>query len=55
MRGMLHTIGELLREVFDENAYQRFLLRAGLEPSREAYGEFLREREAAAERRMRCC
>jgi hypothetical protein len=44
-----------LREIFDENAYARFLAREGLASSRAAYAAFLREREAAVQRRPRCC
>ncbi len=44
-----------LREIFDESAYARFLEGRGLTSSREAYGEFLREGQAARERRARCC
>lgn len=44
-----------LREIFDENAYARFLTRRALKPSRAAYGEFLRENACARERRPRCC
>jgi hypothetical protein len=44
-----------LREIFDENAYARFLAREGMPSSRVAYAAFLRERDAAAQRRPRCC
>jgi len=44
-----------LREIFDENAYDRFLLRTQTSRSVESYREFMREREAAAARRPRCC
>jgi hypothetical protein len=46
---------EMLREIFDENAYARFLTRHALAPSRAAYDEFLRENARARERRPRCC
>ena len=45
----------MLREIFDENAYARFLAREGTSSSRGAYAAFLREREAAVQRRPRCC
>ncbi len=48
---VLATLGE----IFDENAYARFLQRRNLAPSRSAYGEFLRETAARRERRPRCC
>jgi hypothetical protein len=44
-----------LREIFDETAYARFLQRAQMTPSREAYAAFWREREKACARRPRCC
>lgn len=45
----------ILLEIFDESAYARFLERRGTAASREAYAEFLREGQAARERRPRCC
>jgi hypothetical protein len=60
-RGRLY-FGELcglivavLREVFDESAYQRFLDRSHLQSSASAYAIFLRENEQAKSRRPRCC
>ena len=44
-----------LREIFDENAYQRFLLRTSSVPSVESYGKFVDERDAAMAKRPRCC
>ena len=45
----------VLREIFDESAYDRFLVRTQATRSVESYREFLREREGAAARRPRCC
>jgi hypothetical protein len=45
----------MLREIFDEAAYLRFLQRQGIVSSRDAYADFLRETEANRERRPRCC
>ena len=45
----------ILREIFDESAYRRFLVRQNLTSSPAAYGEFLRETEISKERRPRCC
>jgi len=45
----------MLREIFDEAAYARFLQRNQMSSSPHAYDSFLREREAAAARRIRCC
>jgi len=51
----LRILVAALREIFDENAYARFLDREGLAASRESYRTFLREREAVIARRPRCC
>ena len=45
----------VLREIFDENAYARFLTREQLSPSRVAYHCFLKECEAQRRHRPRCC
>ena len=50
-RLFLHT----LREIFDENAYARFLQLRRLEPSRDSYAAFLREDAFRRGRRPRCC
>jgi len=52
---MLAVVGSILREIFDESAYARFLERNKVESSHEAYGSFLRESEALRARRARCC
>ena len=44
-----------LREIFDEAAYARFLARAGIGSSSEAYAAFRREFEEAKVRRPKCC
>jgi hypothetical protein len=44
-----------LREIFDEAAYDRFLLRNHLATSPSAYAAFLEEHMAAKVRRPRCC
>jgi hypothetical protein len=46
---------EVLREIFDESAYQRFLDRSQLQSSPNAYAIFLKENEQAKSRRPRCC
>ena len=45
----------VLREIFDESAYQRFLDRSQLESSANAYAIFRKENEQAKSRRPRCC
>lgn len=44
-----------LREIFDESAYARFLIRNRTTSSRAAYAAFLREHAAAKARRPKCC
>ena len=44
-----------LREIFDEAAYARFLRRTEMQPSRESYAAFWRERESSQARRPKCC
>jgi hypothetical protein len=46
---------DMLREIFDESAYQRFLDRSRLQSSPNAYAIFLQENEQAKSRRPRCC
>jgi len=45
----------VLREIFDESAYARFLVRRAVPSSTAAYAEFLRETEHTRARRPRCC
>jgi len=49
------TLIAMLREIFDESAYARFLARAGIATSSAAYAEFRRECEEAKARRPKCC
>ncbi len=51
----LRVFVAMLREVFDESAYQRFLERGQMESSASAYALFRRENELARSRRARCC
>ena len=44
-----------LREIFDENAYERFLRRSQMESSTNAYAAFRAEFEEAKTRRPKCC
>ena len=44
-----------VREIFDEAAYSRFLMRERTERSRESYAEFLQENANVTARRARCC
>jgi hypothetical protein len=55
IRDFAATAVAVLREIFDEAAYARFLGRAGIVSSSEAYEAFWREREKSCARRPRCC
>jgi hypothetical protein len=44
-----------LREIFDESAYARFLIRHQLTPSRDSYAAFQNDYEQTKMRRPRCC
>ena len=48
-------VGAMVREIFDESAYARFLARRKLGESQQSYAEFLRENEMTQSRRPRCC
>lgn len=45
----------MLREIFDESGYERFLRRNSLHATRKSYDAFLRESASRRERRPRCC
>ena len=55
IRSLVATMLAMLREIFDEAAYARFLQRAGVGSSGEAYAAFRREFEEAKVRRPKCC
>jgi len=52
---MVLIIRATVREIFDESAYDRFLLRTHASRSRASYREFTRERDAAMLKKPRCC
>ena len=52
---MWRTLKAMFREIFDESAYDRFLLRTGKTRSVVSYREFLKETETASARKPRCC
>jgi hypothetical protein len=49
------VLQSMLREIFDESAYARFLARRHLASSSHAYAEFLAESGQYRERRPHCC
>lgn len=46
---------QILAEIFEEAAYARFLERHGVQSSRKAYADYLRESATTRARRPRCC
>ena len=55
IRSGFNIVLAALREIFDENAYTRFLRREKLVPSRHAYRRFTEECERQRVQRVRCC
>jgi len=55
LRTAVRVFVTVLREIFDEAAYERFLRRRQIASSAEAYHAFYHERESAYVRRTRCC
>ncbi len=55
LRRGVELVYAALREIFDEAAYDRFLLRHETASSCAAYAAFRRETETAKARRPRCC
>jgi hypothetical protein len=55
VRQIFETVVAMLREIFDEAAYSRFLARAGTVSSSESYAAFRREFEEVKARRPKCC
>jgi hypothetical protein len=51
----VQTLRAILREIFDEAAYERFLSRKQMASSPGAYAAFRREFEEAKTRRPKCC
>lgn len=51
----LKILRAMLREIFDEESYARFLQRANAPSSTATYAAYWREREASHARKPRCC
>jgi len=49
------TLLAAIREIFDESAYDRFLLRTNASRSIASYRDFTRERDSAMLKKPRCC
>jgi hypothetical protein len=47
----LRVLQAILREIFEESAYERFCMREGVLRGRDSYAVFLRQRRV----RVKCC
>jgi hypothetical protein len=54
-RTLIQTLRAVVREIFDESAYDRFLLRTQSSRSIASYRAFTCERDAAMVKKSRCC
>lgn len=52
---LFRIVRAVLREVFEEAAYERFCARERIGVSRESYALFLQETDQAKQRKVRCC
>jgi hypothetical protein len=55
LRTVFEVVLAALREIFDESAYKRFLVKRDLNASQASYAAFLRDQEGIKARRPRCC
>jgi hypothetical protein len=49
----VHIIWAILREIFEESAYERFCTREGVPRGRDSYAGFLRNPDRKT--KIRCC
>jgi hypothetical protein len=52
---LFRTIRAVLREVFEESAYERFCAREQIGVDRKSYARFLQETDRARQQKVRCC
>jgi hypothetical protein len=52
---LIRLLHEILREIFDETAYERFCSREGLEVGAESYAKFLTLTGKPYKQKIRCC
>jgi hypothetical protein len=51
----LRLIRAVLREIFDEAAYERFCAQEGLAANRSSYARFLLDTDKMKRTRVKCC
>ena len=49
------VVREMLREIFDESAYERFCAREEVGINRESYADFLTETSRTTQPKIKCC
>ncbi len=52
---VLRIIQAVLREIFDESAYERYCAREGVVSGRDSFAKFLRDADRTGRSRVRCC
>jgi hypothetical protein len=45
----------VLREIFEESAYERYCAREGVDRNRVSYARFLHDTESSRGKKIRCC
>jgi len=53
MNRVIRILRLMLREIFEEAAYERFCTLHEVPPGRRSYSDFLREKHSSA--KLRCC
>jgi len=52
---VLRVVRAVLREIFDESAYERYCAREGLPSGRDSFAKFLQDADRTGRSRVRCC
>jgi hypothetical protein len=52
---LIRLLHEILREIFEESAYERFCARQGVLPGAPSYASFLRETGTGTRPKVKCC
>lgn len=52
---LLRLLHAILREIFDEAAYERFCARLAADVSPKSYADYLHEMEEAQRSKVKCC
>ena len=51
----LRLLRAVLREIFEESAYERYCVIHGLTPGTDSYASFIRQSAAVKNTRVKCC